>query len=77
MRSKVKVYLDLDHQRKHLEEMVQSRTEKLEELTDNVNELPMCKKILYLENLNSNDEGYDFKPQYKKYLKDYLILLLI
>jgi len=45
--------------------------EKLEELTDNVNELQMCKKILYLENLNSNDEGYDFKPQYKKYLKDY------
>ncbi|MBT4326799.1 MAG: hypothetical protein HOD60_07805 [Candidatus Nitrosopelagicus sp.] len=45
--------------------------EKLEELTDNVNELQMCKKILYLENLNSNDEGYDFKPQYKKYLNVY------
>ena len=45
--------------------------QKLEELTDNVNELQICKKILQLENLNSTDEQYDFKPQYKKYLVDY------
>ena len=44
---------------------------KLEELTENVNELQMCKKILQLENQNSNDGEYDFKPQYKKYLVDY------
>ncbi len=44
---------------------------KLKELTDNVNEFQMCKKILEHENSNSNDPEFDFKPQYKKYLSDY------
>ncbi len=44
---------------------------KLEELTDNANELQICKKILQLENFHSNDGQFDFKPQYKKFLVDY------
>ena len=44
---------------------------KLEELTDNANELQICKKILQLENFHSNDVQFDFKPQYKKFLVDY------
>ena len=44
---------------------------KLEELTENANELQICKKILQVENFHSNDEQFDFKPQYKKFLVDY------
>ena len=44
---------------------------KLEKLADNPNELEICKKILTLENMNSNNTDFDFKSYYKKYLVDY------
>lgn len=44
---------------------------KLKKLADNPNELEICKKILTLENMNSNNADFDFKSYYKKYLVDY------
>jgi hypothetical protein len=43
---------------------------KIKELTDDVNEYQMCKRILERENKWINDED-NFKEQYKKYLEIY------
>ena len=44
---------------------------KIKELTDDNNEFLMCKRILEQENLHQNDDEWDYKPQFKKYLDVY------
>jgi hypothetical protein len=45
--------------------------DKIKELTKDNNEFLMCKRILEQENVYQNDDEWDFKPQFKKYLNEY------
>ncbi len=45
--------------------------DKIKELTDDKNEFLMCKRILEQENQNQNDDEWDYRAQFKSYLKEY------
>jgi hypothetical protein len=45
--------------------------DKIKELTKDNNEFLMCKRILEQENVYQNDDEWDYKPQFKKYLNEY------
>ena len=45
--------------------------DKIKELTKDNDEFLMCKRILEQENVYQNDDEWDYKPQFKKYLNQY------